>query len=57
MSCFVLQMLSTLKDHKDNVGGIFNRYDILKVKLVLLLTATFVKGVYGIGSVAPKYSP
>lgn len=28
----VLQMMSTLKDHKDNVGGIFNRYDILKVK-------------------------
>ncbi|XP_025094753.1 tankyrase-1-like isoform X2 [Pomacea canaliculata] len=28
------QMQSTLRDHKDNVGGIFNRYDILKVQKI-----------------------
>nr|KAG5687245.1 hypothetical protein BaRGS_025347 [Batillaria attramentaria] len=28
------QMHNTLRDHKDNVGGIFNRYDILKVQKI-----------------------
>ncbi|KAL8592133.1 Poly [ADP-ribose] polymerase tankyrase-2 [Nucella lapillus] len=28
------QMTSTLRDHKDNVGGIFNKYEILKVQKI-----------------------
>ncbi|GFR86628.1 poly [ADP-ribose] polymerase [Elysia marginata] len=28
------QMLSTLRDHKDNVGGVFNSYNILKIQKI-----------------------
>ena len=31
---FSLQMLNTLRDHKDNVGGIFNTYDLVKVQKI-----------------------
>ena len=27
-------MLSTLRDHKDNVGGVFNSYNILKIQKI-----------------------
>jgi len=28
------QMISTLRDHKDNVGGVFNSYNILKIQKI-----------------------
>ena len=27
-------MISTLRDHKDNVGGVFNSYNILKIQKI-----------------------
>lgn len=43
---WLFQMQSTLRDHKDNVGGIFNRYDILKVCDLLTSVLMFLKDIY-----------
>jgi hypothetical protein len=38
LNIFVLQMQSTLREHKDNVGGTYSKYNMLKVSIDTGLT-------------------